>query len=197
MGISNAKFRHYKCCLAQKQVFANVPTRWRTEVCSPPRMPQIGGKPVFLIALIRTASCRIPASPSTNQGDKKGGLIVPIRWRAAGYHLRRMPMAVNGSKDGLPVTRSRPVARPILERTRPEFCTDDRLRGGCHESRRCSRDIYPESYITKYTSIRRKLIWNRDCGAGCNVSTRCRTRVQGERVQGSALRIQVSGHRIP
>jgi len=27
---------------------------------------------------------------------------------------------------------------------------------GCRESRRCSRDTYPESYITKYTSIRRK-----------------------------------------
>ena len=32
---------------------------------------------------------------------------------------------------------------------------DDRLREGCRESRRCSRDTYPESYITKYTSIRR------------------------------------------
>jgi len=27
---------------------------------------------------------------------------------------------------------------------------------GCRESRTCSRDTYPESYITKYTSIRRK-----------------------------------------
>jgi len=27
---------------------------------------------------------------------------------------------------------------------------------GYHESKRCSRDTYPESYITKYTSIRRK-----------------------------------------
>ena len=27
---------------------------------------------------------------------------------------------------------------------------------GYHESRRCSRDTYPETYITKYTSIRRK-----------------------------------------
>jgi len=27
---------------------------------------------------------------------------------------------------------------------------------GYHESRRCSRDTYPESYITKYTSIRRQ-----------------------------------------
>jgi len=27
--------------------------------------------------------------------------------------------------------------------------------GGYHDSRRCSRDTYPESYITKYTSIRR------------------------------------------
>ena len=36
----------------------------------------------------------------------------------------------------------------------------DRLRvgwlwEGCRKSRRCSRDTYPESYITKYTSIRR------------------------------------------
>ena len=28
----------------------------------------------------------------------------------------------------------------------------------CRESRRCSRDTYPESYITKYASIRRKII---------------------------------------
>ena len=28
-------------------------------------------------------------------------------------------------------------------------------REGCRESRRCSRDTYPESYIPKYTSIRR------------------------------------------
>jgi len=26
---------------------------------------------------------------------------------------------------------------------------------GCRESRRCSRNTYPESYITQYTSIRR------------------------------------------
>jgi len=31
----------------------------------------------------------------------------------------------------------------------------DRLREGYRESRRCSRVTYPESYITKYTSIRR------------------------------------------
>ena len=31
---------------------------------------------------------------------------------------------------------------------------------GCRESKRCSRDSYPESYITKYTSIRRStLLW--------------------------------------
>ena len=33
----------------------------------------------------------------------------------------------------------------------------DRLWEGCRESRRCSRDTYPESYITKYTSIQRLL----------------------------------------
>ena len=32
----------------------------------------------------------------------------------------------------------------------------DRPWEGCHESRRCSRDTYPESYNTKYTIIRRK-----------------------------------------
>ena len=34
-------------------------------------------------------------------------------------------------------------------------CVVDRLWEGCRESRRCSRDTYPESYITKYTIIRR------------------------------------------
>ena len=29
--------------------------------------------------------------------------------------------------------------------------------GGYHESRRCSRDTYPESCITQFTSIRRLL----------------------------------------
>ena len=33
----------------------------------------------------------------------------------------------------------------------------DRLWAGYHESRRCSRDTYPESYITKHTSIRREM----------------------------------------
>jgi len=39
----------------------------------------------------------------------------------------------------------------------------DRLREGYRESRRCSRATYPESYITKYTSIRRffRLFWRR------------------------------------
>jgi hypothetical protein len=29
---------------------------------------------------------------------------------------------------------------------------------GYHESRRCSTDTYPESYITKYTSMRRSTL---------------------------------------
>ena len=36
---------------------------------------------------------------------------------------------------------------------------------GYHESRRCSRDTYPESYITKYTSIQRDMVtWCRISG---------------------------------
>ena len=44
----------------------------------------------------------------------------------------------------------------------------DRLRVGWlryHESRRCSRDTYPESYVTKYTSIRRLGFRFKDLGA--------------------------------
>ena len=37
----------------------------------------------------------------------------------------------------------------------------DRLREGCRESTRCSRDTYPESYITKYTIIRRTYLIHR------------------------------------
>jgi len=39
--------------------------------------------------------------------------------------------------------------------TQPSYQPTLRLEG-YHESRRCSRCTYPESYITKYTSIRRK-----------------------------------------
>jgi len=31
-------------------------------------------------------------------------------------------------------------------------------RDGCRERRRCSRDTYPESYITKYASIQRETV---------------------------------------
>jgi len=43
---------------------------------------------------------------------------------------------------------------------------------GCRESRRCSGDTYPESYITKYTSIRRTstcLRLTRSCFVGRDV----------------------------
>ena len=43
----------------------------------------------------------------------------------------------------------------IVELLLDEQYPIDRLWEGCRESRRCSRDTYPESYVTKYTSIRR------------------------------------------
>ena len=46
------------------------------------------------------------------------------------------------------------TATALHIRVQPSF--GDRLREGCRENRRCSRDTYPESYITKYTSIRRE-----------------------------------------
>ena len=50
---------------------------------------------------------------------------------------------------------------------------------GCCESRRCSRDTYPQSYITKYTSIRRLGL-----------------RVLGVGVQGLGCGVENSGFRI-
>jgi hypothetical protein len=50
---------------------------------------------------------------------------------------------------------------PLTARDRHNGCRVGWLNGfssitqGFHESRRCSRDTYPESYITKYTSIQR------------------------------------------
>ena len=46
-----------------------------------------------------------------------------------------------------------------LDNSRFSWSRDHTLAGplweGCRESRRCSKDTYPESYITRYTSIRR------------------------------------------
>ena len=49
-----------------------------------------------------------------------------------------------------------PVAVLQAGSARVGHIPDDRSGRGCHESRRCSRDTYPESHITKYTSIRKK-----------------------------------------
>ena len=46
------------------------------------------------------------------------------------------------------------ISRVANWNKRPSNCLTV-LWEGSHESRRCSRDTYPESYITKYTSIRR------------------------------------------
>ena len=43
------------------------------------------------------------------------------------------------------------VLRDLAHSSVPTFCCE-----GCRESRRCSRNTYPESYTTWYTSMRRK-----------------------------------------
>ena len=57
----------------------------------------------------------------------------------------------NGSSQG----QNRALASVLCSKS---LGSGDRLRDGerYRESRRCSRDAYPESNITKYTSIRRK-----------------------------------------
>ena len=43
----------------------------------------------------------------------------------------------------------------VFAPTLTTFLLPYRLREGYHEGKRCSRDTYPESYITKCTSVRR------------------------------------------
>ena len=46
-------------------------------------------------------------------------------------------------------------SNPETRNPKPEKCSAILLDGGYHESRRCARDTYPESYTTKYSTIRR------------------------------------------
>jgi len=55
----------------------------------------------------------------------------------------------------------------------------DRLRKGCCESRRCSRDTYPETYITQYTSIQRYKSLNSAPAYRCRAVWRDCTRQSG------------------
>ena len=51
--------------------------------------------------------------------------------------------------------RVQPLGTPLGKYTKTHLVTGRARWEGCRESTRCSRDTYPESYITKYTSIRR------------------------------------------
>ena len=69
---------------------------------------------------------------------------------------------IDGQHCGWPVhlralgaTEGRGTCKPVKPRFSPRRSDKSPLWERHHESRRCSRDTYPESYITKYTSIRR------------------------------------------
>jgi len=52
-------------------------------------------------------------------------------------------------------TRKLRVAATVAAYWTVQASPEDRHWEGYHESRRCSSNTYPESYITKYTSTRR------------------------------------------
>ena len=93
-------------------------------------------------------------------GTDRGGQF-PRVWCICEHHIRLPTMMHQPSYLLYRAVRAR--AGGVLARL--TVLTDyDRLRvgwlngpfwKGYHESRRCSRHTYPESYITKYTSIRR------------------------------------------
>ena len=75
--------------------------------------------------------------------------------------LGRCPLSIFCSR-GTPPREVARVCGPesIIHANRSPNCATrpcDRFREGCRESRRCSRDTYPESYITKCTSKRRQI----------------------------------------
>ena len=66
---------------------------------------------------------------------------------------------------GLPLSSEFGTSKTVRTRVRSQLSDDHALVGplweGYHESKRCSIDTHPESYIIKYTSIRRIVL---DCG---------------------------------
>jgi len=63
---------------------------------------------------------------------------------------------------------------------------------GCRESRRYSRDTYPESYITKYTSIRRQKKTDRQGVVAYHASWRARRACRSQTSPRSCLRLMDS-----
>ena len=71
------------------------------------------------------------------------------------------PMAISGGgavayERGTPVRHSTSVGSRTVSKIQPSEVRLSHQFARYHERRRCSRDTYPGSYITKYTCIRRK-----------------------------------------
>ena len=96
----------------------------------------------------------LPPSNSTNRWFRS--IFFCMKSPRRSFHPSDPPSPAEPSlpQPPPPPTSSRPLPPPAGDTLRVGW-----LNGsweGCRESR-CSRDTYPESYITKYTSMRRKI----------------------------------------
>jgi len=95
---------------------------------------------------------RRPSSASASRWEQLKWFyrLSPENGQSPGQNLALTVLSVPNSLDSSHVARSGWLA--VCVQRESSLMIDWE---GHHESRRCSRDTYPESYITKYTSIRR------------------------------------------
>jgi len=122
---------------------------------SPPTTTCPRTRPRFYVSICVSRGRIVSAADwATRQRDRQGRRdrgrdTVPLCQQGA---ARERSWRMVGFRSGLVVPEGPPYASSSgLTEIRPGI-----LWGGYHERRRGSRDTYPESYITKFTRIRRK-----------------------------------------
>ena len=118
-------------------------------------------------APVRTGSWTGPPRGNPRKGLVQDPVLTALH-PGRPHPLRQLRLRVGGREGGW--ERERVGGSQVLQRLRrrpgqrclaglPQALARrikcEILREGCRESRGCSRDTYPESYITKYTSTRR------------------------------------------
>ena len=136
---------------------------WLLTVLFVPSSPDSGVVQRFRVGLVFEAYSR--AAPGHGE-PRDIGMLLP--------NNQRLHCTSHATKDVLPLRMEVTECRDLQNRSRANMAHEGRSRPGsgpgfqskildghrvgwegCRESRRCLRDTYPESYITKYTRMRR------------------------------------------
>ena len=103
---------------------------------------------IVVLTVFNVCRVRSIAEPNRGRGSPRAYPLSRAFLRA--FSIHRAPQI---GRPDLKLGRLVSLGSPQMHLS----CTD-RRREGCRESRRCSRDTYPESCITKYASIRRSRV---------------------------------------